>query len=159
MRQPIIVITLVILAACARTKPAPAVTGGPVISTDTGAPPVNRVVYEGLLPCPKCKGIQTELTLNINPNNPRQSYQLKQVYLGTSKGDRTYTKQGTYITLRGTATDNEAMVIQLDPNKSREIKNYLRIHDDTLRLLDRQKRLLSTTEPTWLIRKHPESGN
>ncbi|GAA4398884.1 hypothetical protein GCM10023187_09990 [Nibrella viscosa] len=154
-----IILSLVILAACARTKPAATVSGGPVISTDTGAPPVNRVVYEGLLPCPKCKGIQTELTLNINPNNSRQLYQLKQVYLGTSKGDRTYTKQGTYITLRGTATDNDAMVVQLDPNKPREIKNYLRINDDTLRLLDRQKRLVSTSEPAWLVRKQPESGN
>lgn len=159
MRSLLIVLFLAILAACARTKPAATVSGGPVISTDTGAPPVNRVVYQGLLPCKNCKGIQTELTLNINPNSARQLYQLKQTFLGTSRGDRTFTRQGTYITLRGTATDNEAMIVQLDPNKPRDLRNYLRINDDTLRLLDRQKRLLTTADPAWLVRKLPDSGN
>lgn len=159
MRSLVIVLFLGLLAACARTKPVATVSGGPVISTDTGAPPVNRVIYTGLLPCNNCKGIQTELTLNINPNNTRQLYELKQVFLGTSKGDRTFTKKGTYTTLRGTATDNESIIVQLDPNRPRDIKNYLRINDDTLRLLDRQKRILTAVEPAWLIRKQPESGN
>ena len=86
--------------------------------------------YTGILPCADCAGIRTNLVLYAD------RYELKETYIGTRDGDRTVEKTGGVKLMRGSASDREATVYQLQGERSEPRRNFLRAGDNELRLLD-----------------------
>ena len=86
--------------------------------------------YTGILPCADCAGIRTNLMLYAD------RYELRETYIGTRDGDRTVEKTGGVKVTRGSASDREATVYQLQDERSEPRRNFLRVGDNELRLLD-----------------------
>lgn len=97
--------------------------------------------YAGVLPCADCAGILTELRLYAEqPSGRAAHYELTETYLGSREGDRSIGTTGRWTTVRGSASDKDATVIQIDLGRIDALLNFLRIADDELRLLDRNRR-------------------
>lgn len=97
--------------------------------------------YAGVLPCADCSGILTELRLYAEqPSGRPAHYELTETYLGSREGDRSIGTTGRWTSVRGSASDKDATVIQIDLGRIDALLNFLRSGDDELRLLDRNRR-------------------
>jgi copper homeostasis protein (lipoprotein) len=114
-------------------------------------------VFVGTLPCADCRGLKTELTLFMKgPNNyVDATFFLRETYLGTREGDKAIESRGEWTILRGSATDRNATVYQLDPDKKNETRFFLKIGDDQLRMLDRERRAIDAPFDLSLKRLSP----
>ncbi|MEO8602641.1 MAG: copper resistance protein NlpE, partial [bacterium] len=116
MRLPwaIVVATALIAAGCTRSAaphpPQPATT--PEAHADD-LPLVGRFV--GVLPCPDCSGIDTDLTLAGDWSGVNL-FQLRQKFIDGSNANLTATSSGTWTTVRGMPGDRTAIVYQLTPS-------------------------------------------
>jgi predicted secreted protein len=109
--------------------------------------------FAGVLPCADCAGILSELHLYIErPSGRPARYELTETYLGAIDGDRSIGTAGRWTTLRGSARDADATVLQLDLGRIDAVKNFLRIGDDELRLIDRNRREILSAAPHSLHR-------
>lgn len=107
--------------------------------------PAARVLgaYAGELPCADCAGIRTELTLDeVTDLSKPAAYRLRETYLGAKDGEKTVESAGTYTITLGAATSKTAVVYQLNPDKSGESRLFLRVDDNRLRLLDKDRKEL-----------------
>jgi predicted secreted protein len=86
--------------------------------------------YTGILPCADCAGIRTDLKLYA------ERYEIRETYIGTRGGDRSFERTGRVKVLRGSASDREATVYQLQAARADPPRNFLRVGDSELRLLD-----------------------
>ena len=120
MRVLAALIAIAALAGCAGQ-------GGSPASSESSNPLGS---YTGILPCADCAGIRTNLVLYAD------RYELKETYIGTRDGDRTVEKVGGVKVMRGSASDREATVYQLQGERSEPRRNFLRVGDNELRLLD-----------------------
>jgi uncharacterized lipoprotein NlpE involved in copper resistance len=111
-------------------------------------------VYAGTLPCADCTGLDTRLTLYAKrPQGTGDgSFELSETYLGTRDGDRRFDARGRWIILRGTPTDVDATVYQLNFDNANRILYFLRVGDQALRLLDRDQREIRSTANHTLAR-------
>ena len=100
--------------------------------------------YEGILPCADCSGLKTELTLYKNG-----TYYLKETYLATRDGDKSYTSSGKYRRIK----DRGREIVQLNYDKPEEIYNFIAPDDDHLRVLDKQFNEIDTPMNMTLTRK------
>lgn len=95
--------------------------------------------FNGLLPAASCPGIEYNLTLYNRPTHSDGYFKLVMKYLQAEDGkDSYFTYIGKQFTLRGDATDKNAVVYQLIPfgdNKD-EIMNFLS-QGETLTLLNK----------------------
>jgi len=109
--------------------------------------------FAGVMPCADCAGILTELRLYAEqPSGRAARYELTETYLGSRDGDRSIGTAGRWTTLRGSASDKEATVIQIDLGRIDALRNFLRIGDDELRLLDRNLREIASPVRRTLYR-------
>ena len=81
------------------------------------------VIYEGVLPGADCAGLKTELTLYEN-----NTYYLKETYLATRDGDKTFTSFGRWRTL-------PKDIIQLDFDQPGKETNYRILPNSNLCLI------------------------
>ena len=136
------------LAGCQGGRVAPMVTS----TADRVAPVVSvkkiLAVYEGVLPCAGCQGIRTTLTLF----DEDFTYRLVETYLGTSGGDRTVESDGTWSLRRPSRKDPEAAVYQLRPDEPGDVRNFLIVDEQRVRLLDRDGKEIGLRDTT-LTRK------
>jgi copper homeostasis protein (lipoprotein) len=96
--------------------------------------------FAGVLPCADCAGTLTELRLfEEQPSGRAARYELTETRLGARDGGSIGTTNRWAI-LRGSAGDGNATVVQLDLGRIDARKNFLRVGDDELRLLDRNLR-------------------
>lgn len=93
------------------------------------------MIYQGALPCADCEGIKTTLTFFGN-----ETYSLQETYLTNRPGKHVFMTRGKYATMRGTATDPNATVYQLNPDKPTDIRNFLRVGANRIKQLDRDQR-------------------
>jgi copper homeostasis protein (lipoprotein) len=109
--------------------------------------------FAGVLPCADCSGILTELRLYAEqPSGRAARYELTETYLGSRDGDRSLGTAGRWATVRGSAGDKDATVIQIDLGRIDALRNFLRVGDDELRLLDRNRREIVSPAPRSLYR-------
>jgi predicted secreted protein/uncharacterized lipoprotein NlpE involved in copper resistance len=109
--------------------------------------------FAGTLPCADCSGIRTELTLfAAQPSGAPLVYHLRSTYLGTPDGERAFTSSGQWKTVQGTPTDANARVYQIAFDKPDEMRNFLRVDDNTLRALDRSGAEIESAAPHTLVR-------
>jgi predicted secreted protein len=114
--------------------------------------------FVGVLPCADCAGIRTEVRLYAEqPSGLPTRYESTETYLGTRDGDRTVERAGRWTILRGSATDRDATVYQLDFDRPEARRNFLRVGDAELRLLDREEREIASGVPHFL-RREPEKA-
>jgi len=110
-------------------------------------------IFVGVLPCADCSGIRSELRLYAQqPSGRPTRYETTETYLGTRDGDRTVRRAGRWTILRGSATDPDATVYQLDYDRANGQENLLRVSDAELRLLDRDQREITSSAPHSLQR-------
>jgi copper homeostasis protein (lipoprotein) len=107
--------------------------------------------FAGVMPCADCAGILTELRLYAEqPSGRPARYELTETYLGSREGDRSISRTGPWGTSRG--LESGTTVIQLDLGRADMPRNLLRVGDDELRLLDRNRREILSTAPHSLHR-------
>jgi predicted secreted protein len=105
------------------------------------------------MPCPDCAGILTELRLYAEqPSGRPARCELTETYFGSREGDRSISRTGRWGTSRGSAGDRDATVVQLDLGRSDMPSNLLRVGDDELRLLDRNRREIASKASHSLYR-------
>jgi predicted secreted protein len=110
--------------------------------------------FVGVLPCADCTGIRTDLRLYAEqPSGRPTQYESTETYLGTTAGDRTVARAGRWTILRGSAVDPDATVYQLDFDRPAVRRNFLRVGDAELRLLDREEREIASAAPHSLRRE------
>lgn len=143
MRVVAALITLVALAGCAGS------------GSDSSKPDTSVLLgtYTGILPCADCAGIRTDLWVYAEqPSGEASRYGLRETYIGTRDGDRTFERSGHLKVVRGSASDRDATVYQLDSNQSDARRNFVRAGDVELRLLDRDLREIKSSAPRSLYR-------
>jgi predicted secreted protein len=79
-------------------------------------------------------------------------YELTETYLDTRDGDRTFESGGRWTIMRGTPDNNDATVYQLDFDRPGRERNFLRVGDAELRMLDRDQRKVPPAMPNSLQR-------
>jgi hypothetical protein len=94
------------------------------------------------VPCVGCAGIRTTLALYTGSlAEPRDgAFTLKETYVESLGGDKVLESLGQWTAVRGTASDPDATTYQLITNASSQPKYLLRVDNDTLRLLDAERR-------------------
>jgi len=94
--------------------------------------------WQGTTPCADCSGIITTLTLYQKaPNDFTDAvYRLHLKYIDRGS----FTTYGSWTVLRGMPGNADATLYQLDPNKPQGTQYYLRVDDDTLQQLDRERK-------------------
>ncbi|MEY4878696.1 MAG: hypothetical protein RJB62_164 [Pseudomonadota bacterium] len=109
-------------------------------------------VFEGTLPCAGCDGIRTELTLIMEGEHVFIGrFILRETYLSCVRSETVIT--GTWTILRGTNLDPDALVYEIyfgDPETRRA---YVKVGDNTIRVLDRDGNEIISDEPLHLIRR------
>jgi len=109
--------------------------------------------FAGVLPCADCAGILTELRLfEEQPSGRAARYELTEAHLGARDGGGSIGTTNRWAILRGSAGDGNATVVQLDLGRIDARKNFLRVGDDELRLLDRNLREILPKTPHSLFR-------
>jgi hypothetical protein len=142
------------LIGCAQRSDAPPRVETPAqtpTGDSTGAALLGA--FAGVLPCADCSGIRSELRLYTEqPSGRPTCYEVTETYLGARDGDRTVRRAGRWTILRGSATDPDATVYQLDYDRADGQQNSLRVSDAELRLLDRDQREITSSAPHSLHR-------
>src|SRR5215472_14032473 len=119
MRPVLALVTAVALAGCVT-----------ITSSSIGT-------FAGVLPCADCSGILTELRLYTEqPCGLPTRYELTETYLGGRDGGGSFSTTNRWALLRGTASDPNAIVVQLDLGRIDARKNFVRVGEDELRLID-----------------------
>ena len=122
-------------------------------SPPTPASGVLLGTYTGILPCADCAGIRTDISLySEQPAGEPTRYALRETYIGTRQGDRTVETTGRLTVKRGSASEPDATVYQLDSGKPDAQRNFVRVGDNELRLLDREQREIKTSAPRSIYR-------
>jgi copper homeostasis protein (lipoprotein) len=102
------------------------------------------LTFVGTLPGADCAGLKTELTLYQD-----HTYFLRETYLATRDGDKTFTSSGTWQKLRPGKYD----VIQLNPDKPEEKYNFLITDADHLLVVGKEMRPIPTPMNLTLTRQ------
>jgi copper homeostasis protein (lipoprotein) len=99
-------------------------------------------VYEGMLPCADCSGIDTRLIFI----HDELIYILTEKYMGIMDGDdHTYSSYGPYNVMRGFGENPDAVVFVLNPESPEVSRHYLSDDPMAIRMLDRDMRPFETS--------------
>lgn len=109
-------------------------------------------IYEGSLPCADCSEIKTRLELFIDHSNAEPPFIIKQAFIGKKDEDQAVIDHGVYGTLKGEYRGNDATIYDLNPDKQEKRMYFLRVHADTLRLVDRNMKEITTGLKYDLVR-------
>lgn len=110
--------------ACGREAAAPTAAAGPAERSVR--------VWQGVLPCSDCRGIETRLSLSSDSG--RRDYVLSESYLGPQRAD--FDQAGVWReTVPPSSPAGVRTLIVLDPGEARE-RRFALIEDGSLELLD-----------------------
>lgn len=120
----------------------PAANPSPTPVATTSPAPANSTAYKGVGPCADCSGIEMTLVLyRTNPFDGMGTYQMTSVYQG--KDVEPFVETGSWTTLRGDATNPDAVVIELYQEGTNDNNQYyLQTSPTTLQALDKQQRVI-----------------
>ncbi len=127
MKKMILILSLVYLAGC----------GSPAskLQLPESTEPYWEV-YEGSLPCADCSEIKTRLEIFIDNGNAEPPFILKQAFIGKKDEDQAVVDHGVYGKLKGTFRGDDATVYGLNPDTPAKQMFFLRVHPDTIRMVD-----------------------
>lgn len=159
MRNLIYILILAITFTACKSNSGKQSTG----NTDTLKTPVTAAeqqpgallteMYIGTLPCADCSGITTELTLQHEAEHGDGTFLLKETYEGKKDSINAFNTNGMWTTLRGSATDKNATVIQITPEGSADDARYFEVlpNGDLLQLDREQKKI--TSQANYTLKK------
>ena len=143
-----------------RTKEIP-VTGKDKTLLDSlkkaeGTGELQKRVYRGTLPAASCPGIVYDITLYNYEHSGDGVFRTRMTYLEAENGqDRTFEFCGHQYTLRGSATDKDATVLQFVPfDRDEETMSFI-LEGDKLTLLDRELRQIDS-ELNYTLQQQPD---
>ncbi len=121
--------------------------------------PVLMGRYTGVLLCADCPGIRTELSLYVQGAfREPATYVLRETYLESGNGDLSFTTTGRWTIRRGSTADPNATVYQLNFDRPDQIRNFLKVGDKELRMLDGALGELPPSLPRTLMRQKFENN-
>lgn len=116
------------------------------LHTQTDLGKVMKRIYKGTIPAADCPGIVYQLALYNQEYSGDGVYDLSMTYLEAEDGkDMTFDSKGIMGTLRGDATNPDAVVYELRDYKSPQYPTYLLYQKDSLTMLDADMRIPNTT--------------
>ncbi|MFZ3007635.1 MAG: copper resistance protein NlpE [Phenylobacterium sp.] len=150
MKYLALALALLMTACSPQAAKAPEPPPAPVAAA-IPSPDAITMVFAGDLPCADCPGIRTELTLTRDaPYSGDGTYRLVETYL---ERGAPFTTTGKWGTLRGDATDEDATVYELNPEKAEGRRHFKRVgNDEALKVLDGDMRPLPDSLPSTLKR-------
>lgn len=104
---------LLALTGCGRDESDPAESTAPPAPSADAAPPIDSLdaIWQGVLPCADCDGIQTRLRLVADAQGRR--YELQETYLADDGGEA-FAGQGDWSEETSTIHDQPTVVYRLD---------------------------------------------
>ncbi|NIC07073.1 copper resistance protein NlpE N-terminal domain-containing protein [Billgrantia bachuensis] len=114
-----------------------------------------EVVYQGTLPCRNCAGIDLNVTLRGDEQAAleERTFDLRASYQEHPQEPPDEEYSGNWEVLSGTAVDPDATVYELTPDGEGQIYYFLRVDDQTLELIDPQRRRFQNNEALQLQRQ------
>ncbi|MFZ1431335.1 MAG: DUF333 domain-containing protein [Geminicoccaceae bacterium] len=113
--------------------------------------------FVGTIPCADCPGIETELTLTRKDAQTAEgSYRLRSTYLERGPPIES---TGDWTTLRGTPQDENATVYELDPDQPGREQYFLKVGDDRVTMLDRDRNPIPSDLNFTLVLQRAELAN
>jgi putative hemolysin len=113
--------------------------------------------FRGKLPCADCIGLEMQLTLVKKSEGATDgTYILKETYLGKAGP---FISSGSWTTLRGNARDPDAIIYELNPDKPKEARFFLRVTEDSIKMVDRQKNDIPSPFDLMLRKQTPGLPN
>jgi len=137
---------LALLAGCA---------AGPTDRADEPAVDASVATYQGTLPCRNCEGIDLDVELRGEEQAApeERTFTLQASYREHPQDPPDENYAGNWEVLSGTATDPDAIVYELTPDGEGQIYYFLRIDENTLELIDPQRRRFQNNEMLQLQRR------
>lgn len=134
MRQPGMVLALLLAAGCGRASVAPPpLPPDPPPLRATDLPRVGH--FAGTVPCADCTGIDVELVLSADWDG-RNLYHLVEIRRGAPGGDARVESDGIWTSSRGTPEDPGAVVYQLNADRPGQRRYFVVVNERSIRLLD-----------------------
>lgn len=111
--------------------------------------------YQGTLPCRNCAGIDVDVRLqgDEQAEPEARTFTLDARYREHPQDPPDENYEGQWEVLSGTAADPEAVVYELTPEGDGQIYYFLRVDDDTLELIDPERRQFQNNEMLQLQRQ------
>ncbi|MCE8022326.1 copper resistance protein [Halomonas sp. MCCC 1A11036] len=114
-----------------------------------------EVVYQGTLPCRNCAGIDLNVALRGDAQGApeERTFDLRASYREHPQEPPDEEYAGNWEVLSGTAVDPDATVYELTPDGEGQIYYFLRVDEQTLELIDPQRRRFQNNEALQLQRQ------
>ncbi|WP_104204279.1 copper resistance protein NlpE N-terminal domain-containing protein [Billgrantia saliphila] len=137
---------LALLAGCA---------AGPTDDSADMAMDDAEEVYQGTLPCRNCAGIDLDVRLRGDEQSSleERTFNLRASYREHPQEPPDEEYAGNWDVLSGTAVDPDATVYELTPDGEGQVYYFLRIDEETLELIDPQRRRFQNNEALQLQRQ------
>ncbi|CAM3848133.1 copper resistance protein NlpE N-terminal domain-containing protein [Vreelandella rituensis] len=137
---------LALLAGCAAS---------PTDQPDTAAAESAQVNYQGTLPCRNCDGIELDVTMMGEEYGAleERAFELQADYRNHPESPPAENYEGNWEVLTGTPSDPDATVYELTPDGDGQTYYFLRIDEQTLELIDPERRRFQNGEMLRLQRQ------
>ena len=111
--------------------------------------------YQGTLPCRNCAGIDLNVQLKGTEQSPAEerTFDLTAKYREHPQNPPAENYAGQWEVLNGTATDPQATVYELTPDHEGQIYYFMKLNQNTLELIDPQRRRFQNGEMLQLKRQ------
>ncbi|WP_266206097.1 copper resistance protein NlpE N-terminal domain-containing protein [Pontibacter kalidii] len=115
------------------------------------APPSGT--FRGILACPDCKGVRTELILTGDPKDANRSFTMRQMYVGKPDDKSVVTGSGKWILAKGNKQNPDAVILQLIPTTGDlDLMYFLQVSETEVRLLNNRQEEIGNSE-NYSLRK------
>lgn len=113
-----------------------------------GGVAAEEAIYQGTLPCRNCEGIDIEVSLegDEQASDAERIFNLNASYREHPQNPPAENYSGQWNILGGSAEDPEATVYELEPEAEGQVYYFLKIDEDTLELIDPQRRRFQNGE-------------
>lgn len=112
-------------------------------------------VYQGVLPCADCEGIETELKIYSGDGTMEShKYELSSTYKG--KSAKKFTEQGNFNIERGLGNDDNGTIYILNYDKPESEQTYYGFTSatpDVIYLLDRKKEIIKSKDLNYTLKE------
>jgi uncharacterized lipoprotein NlpE involved in copper resistance len=156
MKKSIFITAIICLLLSCNSKKKEEITAPEIKKTKTDKRLHKLALYEGVLPCADCSGIQTTLKIDtdygVMQNN---KFELISVYLG-KEPNNTFTEIGSFNTERGLGDDPDGTIYVLNydqPQEKQIYYGYFSANPEKMYLLDKDRKMIKSKLNYFLMLK------
>ncbi|WP_148252621.1 copper resistance protein NlpE N-terminal domain-containing protein [Aidingimonas lacisalsi] len=115
----------------------------------------DEVVYQGTLPCRNCAGIDLDVRLMGSEDSvaEERTFDLEASYRDHPQNPPDENYAGQWEVLDGTEAEPDATVYELTPEGDGQVYYFLRVDNNTLELIDPQRRRFENNDMLQLQRQ------